>query len=114
MKLRKGVTKTDIDRANKILEKHLGDTNNTCAVIGAIYTMGQTIEKKKGLKRKEKKRKENKNQEGPNRTIQKLKELREILAQTSNEIHRRKIKRNATKKKKEDPAKTETNAQTNN
>ena len=80
MKLRKGVTKTDIDRANKILEKHLGDTNNTCAVIGAIYTMGQTTEKKKGLKRKEKKRKENKNQEGPNRTIQKLKELREILA----------------------------------
>ena len=55
MKLRKGVTKTDIDRANKILEKHLGDTNNTCVVIGAIYTMGQTIEKEKGLKRKEKK-----------------------------------------------------------
>ena len=60
MKLRKGVTKTDIDRANKILEKHLGDTNNTCAVIGAIYTMGQTIEKKKRIEeqRKKKKRKE--------------------------------------------------------
>ena len=60
IKLRKGVTKTDIDRANKILEKHLGDTNNTCAVIGAIYTMGETIEKKKGLKRKEKKEKKRK------------------------------------------------------
>ena len=57
MKLRKGVTKTDIDRANKILEKHLGDTNNTCAVIGAIYTMGQTIENKKRIEEQRKKKK---------------------------------------------------------
>ena len=57
MKLRKGVTKTDIDRANKILEKHLGDTNNTCAVIGAIYTMGQKIEKKKRIEEQRKKKK---------------------------------------------------------
>ena len=65
--------------------------------------MGQTIEERKGVKRKEK-RKENKNQEEPNR-IQKLKkqikELRQILAWTSNEIHRRKIKRKSRKKKKE-------------
>ena len=53
-----------------------------------------------------KKRKEKKNQEGPNnRRIQKLdkkfKELRQILARTSNEIYRRKIKRKTTKKEKE-------------
>ena len=52
-----------------------------------------------------KKRKENKSQEGPNRRIRKLekhiKELRQILTWTSNEIHRRKVKRKSTKKKKE-------------
>ena len=53
-----------------------------------------------------KKGKKIKNQEGsPNRRIRKLekqiKELRQILAWTSNEIHRRKIKRKSRKKKKE-------------
>ena len=67
--------------------------------------MGQTIEERKGVKRNEK-RKENKNQEGsPNRRIRKLekqiKELRQILAWTSNEIHRRKVKWKSTKKEKE-------------
>ena len=50
-------------------------------------------------------KKANKIQEGPNRRFQKLekkiKELRQILAWTSKEIHRRKIKRKSTKKKKE-------------
>ena len=105
MKLKKGVAKAEIDRANKILEKHLGNTNNICTVIDAVYAMGQTIAERKGVKRNEK-RKENKNQEGPpNRRIRKLekqiKELRQILAWTSNEIHRRKIKRKSTKKEKE-------------
>ena len=68
MKLKKGVANTEIDRANKILEKHLGNTNNICTVIDAVYAMGQTIEERKGVKRNEK-RKENKNQEGPNRRI---------------------------------------------
>ena len=96
MKLKKGVANTEIDRANKILEKHLGNTNNICTVIDAVYAKGQTIQERKGVKRNEK-RKENKKQVGPNRKIQKLekqnKELRQILAWTSNEIDRRKIKR---------------------
>ena len=105
MKQKNGVAKAEIDRANKILEKHLGNTNNICTVIDAVYAMGQTIEERKGVKRNEK-RKENKNQEGsPNRRIRKLekqiKELRQILAWTSNEIHRRKVKWKSTKKEKE-------------
>ena len=72
-----------IDRANKILEKHLGNNNNICAVIDAVYAVSQTIEERKGVKRNEK-RKENKNQEGPNRRIRNLakqmKELGQILA----------------------------------
>ena len=105
MKLTKGAANAEIDRANKILEKHFGNTNNICTVIDAVYAMGQTIAERKGEKRNEK-RKENKSQEGPpNRRIRKLekqiKELRQILAWTSNKINRRKIKRKSTKKEKE-------------
>ena len=82
IKLKKGVAKAEIARANKILEKHLGNTNNICTVIDAVYAMGQTIEERKGLKRNEKRK--DKNQKGPNRRIRKLekqiKELRQILA----------------------------------
>ena len=42
--------------ANKILEKHLGNTNNICTVIDGAYTMGQTIKERKGLKRNEKRK----------------------------------------------------------
>ena len=107
MKLKKGEVKAQIDRAKKkkkMLEKHLGNTDNIFTVIDAVYAIGQTIKEKKGLKRNGK-RIENKNQEGPNRRIGKLekqiKELRHILAWTSNEIHRRKIKRKSTNKEKE-------------
>ena len=66
--------------------------------------MGQTIEERKGLKKNVVKRKGNKNHEGSNRRIQKLekhiKELRQILGWTSNEIHVSKFKRKSTKKKK--------------
>ena len=107
MKLKKGVAKAEIGRANKILEKHVGDTSNICTVIDAVYGTGRTIDERKGLKRNEGKT-ENKNQEGPNRRISKLEKqietdpekLRQILAGTSNEIHRRKIKRKSAKKEK--------------
>ena len=92
MKLKKGVAKAKLGRANKILEKHLGNTNNICTVIDAVFAIGQTIEERKGLKRNEK-RKEKKNKEGPNRMIQKLEkqitELTQILDWTSNQIHRK-------------------------
>ena len=82
IKLKKGVAKAEIARANKILEKHIGNTNNICTVMDAVYAMGQTIEERKGLKRNEKRK--DKNQKGPNRRIRKLekqiKELRQILA----------------------------------
>ena len=84
------------------MEKHLGNTNNIFTAIDPVFSMGQTIEKRKELKMNEKSKKI---QEGPNRRFQKLekkiKELRQILAWTSKEIHRRKIKRKSTKKKKE-------------
>ena len=54
MELKKGVAKAEIERANKILEKHLDNTNNIFTVIDAVYTMGQTTEERKGLKRNKK------------------------------------------------------------
>ena len=40
MKLKKGVANAEIGRSNKILEKHLGNTNNICTVIDAICALG--------------------------------------------------------------------------
>ena len=105
MKLKKGVSKVELDRANKTLEKHLDNTDDICKVVDAVYAMGRTIEKRKGLKRKDNRKEQKNKRDGPNRRIRKLekqiKELRQVLAWTSNEIHRRKTKRKVTKKKKE-------------
>ena len=90
MKLKKEVAEAEIEGANKILEKHLGNTNNIFTVIDAGCAMSQTIQERKGLKKSEN-RKENKQ----------IKELRQIKALTSNQIHRRKIKTKSTKKEKE-------------
>ena len=91
MKLKNRVAKAEIDRSNKVLEKHLGNIGNISTAIDAIYAMDQTNEVRIGLKRNEK-IKQNKNDEGSNRRIRKIekqtKELRQILAWTSNEIHR--------------------------
>ena len=84
MKLRKGVAKAEVGRANKILEKHLGNTNNICTIIDAVYAMGEIIEDRKGLKRNEKRK--NINQEGPNRRIQKLeKQIKELMGRPTTE-----------------------------
>ena len=57
MKVKEGVAKAEIDRANKILEKHLGNISNICIVIDTVYSMSQTLEERKGLKKNEKRKK---------------------------------------------------------
>ena len=56
-RVKKGVSKAGIDRANRILEKHLNNTDDICKVVGAVYAPGRTIEDRKGLKRNEKRKK---------------------------------------------------------
>ena len=105
MKLKKGVSKVELDRANKILEKHLDNTDEICKVVDAVYAMGRTIEERIGMKRKDKRKEQKNKRDGPNRRIRKLekqiKELRQVLAWSSSEIRRRKTKTKATKKEKE-------------
>ena len=55
MKLKKRIAKAEVGRANKILEKQLGNTKSTCAVIETVYAMGQTIEEREGLIKKKRK-----------------------------------------------------------
>ena len=47
MKLKKGVAKAKIGSGNKILEKHLGNTNNIGTVIDAVYVWAKQLKKEK-------------------------------------------------------------------
>ena len=56
MKLKKEVPKTETDRANEILGKHLKNTGNICNEVDAVYIMGTTNKERKGKKRSEKRK----------------------------------------------------------
>ena len=103
IKIKVNISETELANANKVLEKHLSNTDNVCKIVDAVYAMGRTIEKRMGIKRGKKKTK-NKGERDENRRIRKLekqvKEARQMVAWMSNEIHRRKVKRKITKKEK--------------
>ena len=102
VKLKKGVPKNEIDLANKVLERHL---NNNCKAVDAVYAMAKTIEERSGVKRTRRRKTKTNMQDQKNRRIRKsekkIKEMRQIIAWTANEIHRRKIQRKATTIEKE-------------
>ena len=102
MKLKERIRRMELENVNKVLEKHLSNTDDICKIVDAVYAMGRTIEERLGLKRGEKKKK--KGNKGENKRIRKmekrLKESRQLVGWTANEIHRRKVKRKATKKEK--------------
>ena len=103
LKHRKGIPDPEIYKANRILERHLNNTGDICKVIDAVYATGRTIEDRKGMIRKN--TIYSTSQKGENRRIRKMhnriKEVGQIVAWTENEIHRRRVKRKATKKEKE-------------
>ena len=104
-KLKKGISNTEIERANKILEKKLESTDDMCIIVDAVYAMGRTIAERKGIKPKDKSKRRRKHQGEENRRISKmekqLKEARQIVAWSANEMNRRKTKRKATKKERQ-------------
>ena len=75
LKIKRGISKAEMDRTNKILDKHLDNIDSICKVVDEVYAMGRTIEERKGLKRKEKRRGNKNNQDGPNRRIRKLESI---------------------------------------
>ena len=107
MKLKMKITKVEFDNANKILENYLGETDDICKFIDAVYAMGRTVEERSGIKRK----KGTKTKQGncmrivnrdENRRIKRnekqLKEARQMVAWIGNEIFRQDKKRKATEK----------------
>ena len=100
LKHKKGVPDPEIDKANRILERHLNNTRDMCKVVDAVYAMGRAIEDRKGMIRKS--TINSTSQRGENRRIRKMhkriKEVRKIVVWTANEFHRRRVKRKATKK----------------
>lgn len=86
-----------LTNANKVMENHVVTTDNICKIVNPVYAMGRTIEERMGIKRGVKKRTK-KGEKNENRRLRKWKKL---VAWLLNEIYRRKVKRKATKKKKE-------------
>ena len=108
MKLKERIKRMELENVNKVLEKHLSNTDDICKIVDAVYAMGRTIEERLGLKRGEKKKK--RGNKGENRRIRKmekrLKESRQLVWWTANEIHRRKVEK-SDQKEKENTRKTE-------
>ena len=87
--------------ANRILKRFLKNKDEIQVITEAVYAMGNAVAKKMGIKKKEISHKA----KGGNRRERKLKDeikgLRRKIAHISNELHRRKIRRKATKREKE-------------
>ena len=102
-KLKVNIRETELANANKVLKKHLSNTDDVCKIVDAVYAMGRTIEERMGIKRCQKKTKK-KGGRDKNRRIRKLekqiKESRRMVAWLSNEIHRRETRRKLTEKEK--------------
>lgn len=93
------------ERANKIMSQYLPSADTIPEITDIVYAMGKAIGYVTGIKPKE--RNENnrpKKAEGGNRRERKLKaemkELRQCVAKTGNELHRRKQHRKSTKREK--------------
>ena len=81
IKLKERIKRKELENVNKVLEKHLNNTDDICKIVDEVYSMGRTIEELLGLKRGEKKKKRGK--KGENRRIRKmekrLKEPRQLV-----------------------------------
>ena len=94
------MTKSIEESAEKILEKYLKEVDEIPKITDVVYAMGEAIAEKIGITKKV--RQQKKKPGNGNRRERKLKaemkQLRQKIARISNEMHRRKEKRKATKK----------------
>lgn len=93
------------ERANKVLSLYLVNVDTIPEISDITYAMGKAVAYAIGVKPKEKDQQRAKKAEGGNRRERKLKAdmkiLRQDIARASNELHRRRQQRQATKKEKE-------------
>ena len=98
-------------RANKILEKYLRSADTIREIIDIVYAMGKAVGYVMGVKPKEGNHNRGRKAAGRNRRERKLKadmkELRQNIAKTGNELYRRKQQRKASAKEKKDSQKPE-------
>ena len=90
-------------KANRILEKHLQNHKEMSHVVDAVYAMGMAVADILGVKRKiinQNQNSQGKSNRSEREKEQKIKELRQLIARADNEIHRRKVRRKASKKEK--------------
>ena len=92
------------ERANKILRLYLPSADAIPEITDIVYAMGKAVAHATGVKPKERNDNRTKKVEGGNRRERKLKaemkKLRQDIAKSGNELHRRKQQRKATKKEK--------------
>ena len=97
MELREKLPKVKLDaetheRANKILNLYLPNTDTIFEITDMVYAMGKAVAYMLGVKLKEKNRRRAKKAEGGNRRECKLKaemkRLRQDIARVGNELHR--------------------------
>lgn len=86
--------------ANNILSVELKEANDIMKITDTVYAMGKAVAKMTGVKKKEAGRVV----PGGNRSERKLrhqiKQLRQLIARTANELHRRKMRRKPTKRER--------------
>ena len=93
------------ERANKILNLYLPNTDTIPEITDMVYAMGKAVAYSLGVVPKENNESRTKKAENGNRRERKLKvemkKLRQNIARAGNELHRRKQKRKSTRKEKE-------------
>ena len=96
------MTKSIEESEERILEKYLKEVDEIPEITDVVYAMGEAIAEKIGIMKKV--RQQKKKPGNGNRRERKLKaemkQLRQKIARVSNEMHRRKEKRKATKREK--------------
>ena len=100
-KIRNKIKSDVLKNANIVLSRYLEGVDDMNKITDAVYAMGKTIEKWLGITRKEKKSKKKGCKNRRIRNLEtKIKGLRQNVTRISNEIHRRRVRRKATKKEK--------------
>lgn len=86
--------------ANRILETHLRNGEKVEEIVDTVYAMGKAVVTLMEVKKKEKNRRVNGGNRRERKMKNRMKELRQLIAKTCNELHRRKIRRKPSRRER--------------